>query len=437
MRPNAGSTLEAWTEYIQSIHFRSIDLSLDRPRRVLHRLGLQQPNTVITVGGTNGKGTTVRLLETAYRSAGYSVGCYTSPHLISYCERLAINGVDVESQKVCNAFAAVDAARCDIPLTYFEFGTLAAFVVLAEEKIQVAILEVGMGGRLDAVNLLNADLAVITSVDLDHQAWLGTTRERIGKEKAGVFRYCSLAVVADPLPPHSVLEEVQRLKCHALVNGRDYVLRCEQNGQWTWALTGQGARITTASGSRTLPETWSLGVCSAVRAANVGGALGCVYQLIHRLPVSQGDIRSMFSAALSGRRERRPGPVPVWLDVAHNPHAVRALSEELRSESVSGTTRAVFAMLGDKDIESCVSLMSEVIDEWHLCELADERALTIPALRRRLTADCRVVDPGLLSATDVFCKVVSESVPGDRVVVFGSFYLVGDILKSLKNGALS
>ncbi len=145
----------------------------------------------------------------------------------------------------------------------------------------------------------------------------------------------------------------------------------------------------------------------------------------------------MFSAALSGRRERRPGPVPVWLDVAHNPHAVRALSEELRSESISGTTRAVFAMLGDKDIESCVSLMSEVIDEWHLCELADERALTISALRRRLTADCRVVDSGLVSATDVFCKVVSESVPGDRVVVFGSFYLVGDILKTLEHGALS
>ncbi len=376
--------------------------------------------------------------ETAYRSAGYSVGCYTSPHLISYCERLAINGLHVESQKLCNAFAAVDAARCEIPLTYFEFGTLAAFVVLAEEEIQVAILEVGMGGRLDAVNLLNADLAVITSVDLDHQAWLGTTRERIGKEKAGIFRYRSLAVVADPSPPHSVLEHLQRLKCDALVCGRDYVLSSEKNGQWTWALTAQGRE----SRQRAVPERYRKpgrsGFAAQCALQTWVGRWACVYQLIHRLPISKGDVRRMFSAALSGRRERRPGPVPVWLDVAHNPHAVRALSEELRSESVSGTSRAVFAMLGDKDIESCVSLMSEVIDEWHLCELVDERALTISALRRRIAADCRIVDSGLVSATDVFYKVVSESAPGGiGVVVFGSFYLVGDILKSLEHGALS
>ncbi|MEK9942314.1 MAG: Mur ligase family protein, partial [Gammaproteobacteria bacterium] len=246
---------------------------LDRPRRVLHRLRLPRPSTVIVVGGTNGKGSTARVLETVYLSAGYSVGCYSSPHLISYTERVRLDGEDVEALALCRAFSAVDVARQEIPLTYFEFGTLAAFKLMADSDIQLAILEVGMGGRLDAVNLMSADLAVITSVELDHQAWLGSTRERIGAEKAGIFRYQSKAVVADPDPPKSVKERLKQLECDALISGEDYTLKGEPGSGWSWTLSTPRTDDWALRRGTDLPHRWILGSCSAVRAANLSGAL--------------------------------------------------------------------------------------------------------------------------------------------------------------------
>ncbi|MGA0381409.1 MAG: bifunctional folylpolyglutamate synthase/dihydrofolate synthase [Arenicellales bacterium] len=437
MRPNTGSSLDEWTTYIQSIHFRSIDLSLDRPRRVLHRMRLPRPSTVIVVGGTNGKGTTVRLLETVYRSAGYSVGCYTSPHLISYTERVRLNDEDVEAAALCRAFSAVDMARQEIPLTYFEFGTLAAFKLMADSNIQVAILEVGMGGRLDAVNLMSADLAVITSVELDHQAWLGTTRERIGAEKAGIFRYQSKAVVADPNPPKSVKERLKQLRCDALISGEDYTLKSEPGSGWSWAPSTPRADDWALKKGTDLPQSWILGSCSAVRAANLSGALACLYHLSDRLVVKQKHVNAIFSAALPGRRERIDGAIPIWLDVAHNPHAVAGLRDELTVEPVTGVTRAVFAMLADKDVEACVELLQGVVDEWSLCSLEDDRALSIAALEARMPRGCVVRHSAGVKPWEVFSEVISNSKPGDRVVAFGSFYLVGDILESLRTGVTS
>lgn len=422
MESGTSAGLENWLSYIESIHFRTIDLSLDRPRRVLHLLELKTPKVVITVGGTNGKGTTVSMVEAAYRSAGYKVGCYTSPHLISYCERIRLSGLDVNPELLCEAFSAVDNARGNIPLTYFEFGTLAAFYVFSHLKIDVAILEVGMGGRLDAVNLLNPDLAILCTIDIDHQAWLGSTREKIGAEKAGIFRYRGKVVIADPDPPSSVISRLAILRCEAQQHHKNFEVRPSGQNVWVWRHFGD------ATFGVGLPEEVQIASGSLIRARNLSGALASVYALQDRLPIKVKDLDALLAAVTPGRRQHVEGEVSLWLDVGHNIQAIEGLASELARESVNGKTRGVFAMLGDKDIEQCIGLIDDQIDEWFLAELNEPRAISIQELKGKFSALKVAETAGQKNAAMVFRQALEASQPGDRIVAFGSFYLVGDIL---------
>ena len=415
-------SLDEWLSHIESVHFRSIDLSLDRPRRVFHQLGLSRPAVAITVGGTNGKGTTVAMLEAVYRDAGYRVGSYTSPHLISYRERVRIDGTDIEEGQLIEAFEAVERARGSIPITYFEFGTLAAFFLFAQAALDVVLLEVGMGGRLDAVNLISPDLAILTTVGLDHQAWLGTTREKIGREKAGIFRYRGKVVVADRDPPKSVLERIGQLRCEAQFSGREYIISPDLKDGWRWAL------VTGRRPGGDLPREVLLGACSNTRADNAGGALAGIYALHPMLPVASKSLEALNLVTVPGRRQRLRGAASVWFDVGHNPQAIQALADELGQETVSGRTRAVFSMLGDKDIEGSVDLIKDHVDEWYLAEVQEARGIPMTMLRERLRALPLADTMGLTKPVDVFYHALSKTRPGDRLVVFGSFYLVGDIL---------
>lgn len=415
-------SLDEWLSHIETVHFRSIDLSLDRPRRVLHRLALRHPASAITVAGTNGKGTTVAMLEAVYRHAGYRVGSYTSPHLISYRERVRIDGTDVDEEKFAQAFEAVERARGSIPITFFEFGTLAAFFLFAQASIDVVLLEVGMGGRLDAVNLISPDLAILTTVGLDHQAWLGTTREKIGGEKAGIFRYRGRVVVADPDPPTSVLERIGQLRCEAQFSGRDYMISPDLKGGWRWTT----AMSRPPAGD--LPREVSLGTCTAIHAENAGGALAGIYALHTILPVRSESLEALNLVTVPGRRQHFAGAASVWFDVGHNPQAIQALADELGRENVAGKTRAVFSMLADKDIEGSVGLIKDHVDEWYLAEVQDVRAIAINALRERLRSLPLADTMGMTKPADVFYHALSKTRAGDRLVVFGSFYLVGDIL---------
>ncbi|MGE4660577.1 MAG: Mur ligase family protein, partial [Arenicellales bacterium] len=234
MQVQSDRTLSDWLAYIESVHPRTIDLSLDRPRRVMHQLRPVRPAVVITVAGTNGKGSTAAMLDAVYRAAGYRVGTYTSPHLVQYGERVRINGKHARDDKLCQAFCRVDRARGMIPLTYFEFGTLAALDIFSDSDLDIWILEVGMGGRLDAVNILDPDLAVITSVGMDHEAWLGDSRDAIGKEKAGILRFRGRSVISDPSPPATLLFRVEALDCQARLINRDYRIRNVSKGRWSF-----------------------------------------------------------------------------------------------------------------------------------------------------------------------------------------------------------
>ena len=424
MESGTSADLENWLSYIESIHFRTIDLSLDRPRRVLHLLKLKTPEVVITVGGTNGKGTTVSMIEATYRSAGYKVGCYTSPHLISYCERIRLSGLDVNPELLCEAFSAVDSARGNIPLTYFEFGTLAAFYIFSHQRIHVAILEVGMGGRLDAVNLLNPDLAILCTVDIDHQAWLGSTREKIGIEKAGIFRYHGKVVIADPVPPSSVISRLASLQCEAQQHHKNFEVTRSGQNVWHWR------HFRDATFGTGLPREVQISTGSVIRARNVSGALASVYALQDRLPIEVKDLEALLAAVTPGRRQHVEGAVSLWLDVGHNIQAIEGLATELARESVKGKTRGVFAMLGDKDIEQCIRLMGNQIDEWFLAELNEPRAISAQELKGKCSALKVVETAGQKKASVVFLQALEASQPGDRIVAFGSFYLVGDILEA-------
>ena len=420
--------LRDWLEFIESVHPRTIDLSLDRVRRVLHCLGPVYPSVVITVGGTNGKGTTVAMLDAVYRSAGYRVGTYTSPHLVNYGERIKVAGESSSAERLCQAFQAVDAARGTIPLTYFEFGTLAAFETFSRARLDIWILEVGMGGRLDAVNAVDCDLAVIASIDLDHQAWLGNSREAIGREKAGILRYRGRAIVSDPNPPRTIMERLTVLQCEWRLADRDFAVR-ENQGRTFFSSGGASWR------RESFLEQFEVNPGSPVQSRNQAGALAAIRSLEDLLPVEPEHVDALRALTVRGRQERIDGEMPIWFDVGHNLEAVTALAQTLCGESVPGKTRAVFAMLRDKDVGAAIEVMRPVIDYWYPAILDDDRALTDEELQSALS------DSGITGAPEgrapraCFNAALGESRPGDRLVIFGSFYLVGAILPEVSERA--
>lgn len=386
---------------------------------MLDRLGQRKPAYgVITVTGTNGKGSTCVMVEQILRAAGYRVGLYTSPHLVRYNERVRVNGLEATDAELCGAFERIEDARGEIPLTYFEFGTLAAFEQFAHAGIDVAVLEVGMGGRLDAVNALDADCAIVTSVDIDHASWLGATREAIGYEKAGIFRAGRPAICGDPNPPASLLAHAQAVVAGLRLIGRDFAFERALDG-WNFRF---GERVRGGLPYPTLRGDHQL--------YNACCALAALETLAARFPVTQAQVRSgLLSAVVPGRFQVLPGRPLTVLDVAHNPHAARALAATLAGHKVAGRTLAVFAMLKDKDIAGVARSMAEVVDEWYVAGLATERGASAEEVVQALAAGGVGAParsfPQVGAAYDAARAAAGEA---DRVVVFGSFYTVGDIL---------
>jgi dihydrofolate synthase / folylpolyglutamate synthase len=416
--------LSEWLEYIEKQHPSAIALGLERVAEVLGRLsaGLECP--VITVGGTNGKGSTCAMLESILRIAGYRTGLYTSPHLVRYNERVRIEGIDADDALLCEGFAAVEAARAGVPLTYFEFGTLAAFWIFRRQNIDAAVLEVGLGGRLDAVNALDADCAVLTSVAIDHVDYLGGTREEIGREKAGIFRPGRPAVIADPDPPQSVLAAPgEKLRF-----GKDFGYAAE-TFQWLyWGPTGR-------RGGLAYPA-----LRGAMQLRNAAAAICALDTLRERLPVAMQDVRRGLAAVtLPARFEVLPGRPQVILDVAHNVEAAKTLDENLAASGFAPETIAVCGMLRDKDIDGVLRALASRITRWHLASLHGPRAASAADLAARL-ATLSVEKSSIHtheSPTQAFAAAREHANENDKIVVFGSFLTVGEVKAWLSDNKIS
>ena len=417
----APRTLSEWLEYIERIHPKSIELGLGRVLEVKRRLALELAATVVTVGGTNGKGSTCAMLESVLLAAGYGVGLYTSPHLLRYNERVRVNGVPVDDQCLCAAFARVESARQGVPLTYFEFGTLAAWIIFAGLPLDALILEVGMGGRLDAVNALDADCAVVTSVAIDHTDYLGDTREKIGLEKAGIFRGARPAIVADPEPPASVIEYAGAIGAHLHSFGRDFGYVREQG---TWSFWGRRGR------REGLAHPALRGPCQLL---NASACLAVLDALGERLRVGMNDVsKGLATVEWPGRFQVLPGRPAVVLDVAHNPQAAAILAQNLADMGSYPATHAVFGMLRDKDIEGvCVALQGRV-STWYAASLAGARGAEAATLAKAIRSTDAGAEVGLFGSPRSAFKGACERAGGnDRILVFGSFYTVAEVMALL------
>ncbi|MEO5702580.1 MAG: bifunctional tetrahydrofolate synthase/dihydrofolate synthase, partial [Gammaproteobacteria bacterium] len=373
-------TLAEWLSWQETQHAKPIDLGLERTRPVLQRMGLEHPpHAVITVAGTNGKGSSVAFLDSILRSAGYRVGAYTSPHLLRYNERVRILGEEASDAELCHSFERIDQARGDISLTYFEFGTLAAFDIFQRAEVDVAILEVGMGGRLDTVNLLDSDIAVVTAIGIDHIEWLGSDRNSIGAEKAGIFRHQRPAICGDRDPPPSLIARAELVDTPLYCLGRDFDYQTQQDG-WSW----WGRTPHRLQRYEDLPYPKLRGAFQLQNAATVLMALD---QIAGRLPVSHDNIScGLTSVNLQGRFQVVPGAVTRIFDVAHNPHGAEVLAGALRTHPCSGRTLGVFAMLADKDIAGVLRVMQGSVDVWYLAGLSVTRGAAGEFLAEQLLA---------------------------------------------------
>ncbi|WP_417566742.1 bifunctional tetrahydrofolate synthase/dihydrofolate synthase [Marinobacter sp.] len=412
--PGAGATVDQWLTYLEAIHPTEIDLGLDRVLIVLRRLFRRKPEArIITVAGTNGKGSAVAVVEALLQAAGRRTGAYTSPHLQAYNERVRLDRIDIADEELVKAFEAVEAARGKVSLTYFEFGTLAAFVAFANAGVDHWILEVGLGGRLDAVNVLDADLAILTSVDIDHVAFLGDNREVIGFEKAGVLRPGIPAVYADHDPPRSVLQQVAAQKVKLALMDRDYHLSPQiddkgPNSGQTLEYAGQQIRLPAGP----LP------------VKSVAAAVVAIRNLEPDLDIPTIE-RALSTVSVPGRFERLGKGPDIFVDVGHNPHAAGWLAGQLeRLKSPGKEVHAVYAALADKDVEGVGRAMARAVDHWYLAGLDVPRGLSGEALKNR------VATTGLTSVSisetvlQALGKALSSASADDLVVVFGSFYTV-------------
>jgi dihydrofolate synthase/folylpolyglutamate synthase len=412
-------TLEGWLGLLEARHGQAIQLGLERVRLVRDALNLPQTCPVFTVGGTNGKGSTCALLESVLLAAGYRVGLYTSPHLLRYNERVRIDGREVDDQALVEAFAEVERARGETPLTYFEHGTLAAWVAFCRAGLDAIILEVGLGGRLDAVNVFEPDCSIVTSVALDHMEFLGNDRETIGFEKAGIFRAGKPAICSDPMPPASLLAHAEGIGARLLVSGRDFGFSGDQQ-QWAFWLAG-GAR----RGGLAYPAL--RGTNQLLNASAVMAACESVRDI---LPVPMQAIRQGFMLVdLPGRFQVLPGRPSVILDVAHNPQAAGVLNENLASMGFFPETWAVIGMLADKDVPGVIRLLRDRVDHWLVATLPGPRGLGAERLAGILREAGVSVDISEFeSPSAAYQAARGQAAEGDRIVVFGSFLTVADVL---------
>ena len=415
-------SLDDWLAYISSQHPATIALGLDRVRDVAGRMSLEPPPVTITIGGTNGKGSTCAMLERILLESGYKTGLYTSPHLLRYNERVRVAGEEASDEELVHAFERVEQARGDTPLTYFEFGTLAALWHFDHVIVEAVILEVGLGGRLDAVNIVDADVAAVVSVDLDHQAYLGNDRESIGFEKAGIYRAGRPALFGDNDPPQRLVEHAQSIGAELQLLGRDFRYEAHE-GQWDF-IGRKGAKR--ALPMPALRGSWQL--------KNASVALAALDEVADRVPVSLGEVkRGLTLARIEGRMQVLPGRPTIVLDVAHNPHAARSLAAGLGDMGFHENTLAVFAILADKDVAGVVDAMRGRVDRWYVSAAQAERAASAGDVAAIL------IQKGLGESTRTFATIDSafdaarrDAGPNDRIVVFGSFYTVAEALRAAR-----
>ncbi|MGG4603615.1 bifunctional tetrahydrofolate synthase/dihydrofolate synthase [Paenalcaligenes sp. Me131] len=450
----ATSSLEQWLTYLETLHPTEIDLGLDRIKQVAKNLALQTPFVTITVAGTNGKGSTCTILDAILRAAGYKTGLYTSPHLVHYNERIQLNGELATDAQITQQFFRIEQARGEVSLSYFEFATLAALLMFEQEKVDVAILEVGLGGRLDAVNMVDADCSILTSVDIDHIAYLGDSRDAVGWEKAHVFRPGRPAICADPVPPETVARYAQEIGADLWLFGKDFNYSGDSQ-QWAY-----GGREQRRAG---LAYPSLRGVNQLL---NASAALAALEALQMKLVVSAQAVRSGLNrASIPGRLQILPGEPLVVLDVAHNPHAAGALAQNLDQMPCTGRTLAVLGMLNDKDAAGVLRLLIDRIDSWYVASLEGPRGLSSRDLAALLNGVKKMGavqsnpqeiatsegdrKPGVRPAAGkrvnyfettvrecenpvkAFEQALTDAQPNDRILVFGSFATVGPVLKHL------
>lgn len=420
-------TLADWLSYQEQVNPRAIELGLERVRTVWQRMGAPRPaRHVVTVGGTNGKGSTVALLEAMLREGGRRVGCFTSPHLLAYNERVRIDGTDVDDASLVAAFERIEAARTQgpdapIPLTYFEFGTLAALDLFARADLDVAVLEVGLGGRLDAVNIVDADVVAITTVDLDHMDWLGSDRDSIGREKAGIARARHPAVVGETDPPVGLLDTLHALGSTVIRAGIDYRVERLPSG-WRWTHR-DGTTMT-------LPDP---ALAAPVQYANAATAIATLHALGHGLlgrDPEHAVAAALRGVSVSARLQSLGGDPALYVDVGHNPQAARALAQWLDA-TPHGRVHAVFGALSDKDVAGVIAALGPRIDHWHLAGLDRDtpRGLPARALVDALLAtrpDARHdLHPGVVPA---LAAARAAACPGETILAFGSFFVASAVL---------
>ncbi len=417
-------TLGDWLAWLEQLHPSAIDMGLERSQQVLQRLGLGKlAPRVVTVTGTNGKGSTCAFIAALLKAQGLKVGVYSSPHLLRYNERVQIDGVEASDAQLCEAFAAVDAARSDVSLTYFEMGTLAAFWLFSRSALDAVVLEVGLGGRLDAVNLVDPDLAVVTSIGVDHADWLGDTRESVAFEKAGIFRQGKPALCGDLNPPQPLLDKVRELGCPFFLRGRDFDLASTAR-HWQWR--GVDAR----GGVVELQDLPLLDLPME------NAALALQAYLLLDLPWNAGQIaEALQDARIVGRLDRRQllwqgKPVSLLLDVGHNPHAAEYLAERLASRPVTGKRLAVFGLLADKDLPGVLQPLLAQVQDWAVATLDTPRsrpAVELQATLENLGASVQSYS-SVAQALEAQC---AQATANDEILLFGSFFCVGEALQWL------
>jgi len=425
-------TLVEWLALQESVHPKTIDMGLVRVASVARTLGVDKPSSrVITVGGTNGKGSTVAHLDAILRAAGASTGMFTSPHFVRYNERIRVGGVEVEDAELIRAFEQIEAARGSTSLTFFEYNALAALLIFADRHVDVAILEVGLGGRLDAVNLVDADVAIVCSIGFDHRDYLGESLEQIGAEKAGIFRSGRPAVLSTPDMPASVYSTIQRLGARAVVADRDFSWQVgstegqtsDPDGRWRY----RGLRNTLSN----LPAS---ALAGSIQYRNASASLAAIESLDAGYTLNEQTVsEALRNVKLAGRFQVVSGPVEWILDIAHNEPAARVFAEHVRERALpdGGHTLAVVGILADKDAPEIAAALEPLVDHWILCSLPGVRGSSASDLAQRLRLNPD--DVTLAASVEEGCEVArAAAVPGDRVVVFGSVYTVGPALQWLR-----
>ncbi len=416
-------SLKGWLDWQESLHPVKIDLGLERAAQVYHALNPDciKPIT-ITVAGTNGKGSCIAYLEAIYRAQGYRVGAYSSPHILKYNERIKIDGKPVSDELICEAFARIESVRCNTSLSYFEFGTLAALDIFWRSGLDIQLLEVGLGGRLDAVNIIDPNVSLITSIGIDHIDWLGETREAIGQEKAGIFRAKTPAIIGDCDPPESLLQSAIDKDARLYCINKDFGYK-KQTTTWDWF-----------AGDRHISQLPEPGLKGEHQYRNASSVILAVEVLAKSLPVSDMAIRiGLKNIQLLGRFQLIDDKIPVLVDVGHNPEAVKTLVDYLNMTFPDKRIHAVFSMMKDKDIAGVLEIMNPVVYDWFFAPIANPRAATEPLMRKIFSqSSVSRISFGFTGFADAFNAAKNQSLENDLLLVFGSFFLVSDCLNEFE-----